>query len=170
VHDAHDLPERADHGVPGLLLRRQLHHDVLLTEAAMAYRDPEAPLADAYRHTARAVNAARAHAAYVGAREAHLRELLRRPWASRVTPNWALPPLAGDANSVPIAHDFAAWLAEQGDDAVAAAVFTGPERARLLEQYVQARARVDAAIEERHGMSWADEAAEARAWEMSGHV
>jgi hypothetical protein len=133
----------------------------------MSYRDPEAPLADAYRHTARSINAARAHASYVGAQEAHLRELLRRPWASRVTPQWALPPLSG-GDTVPIAHDFAAWLGEQGDDAVAAAVFVGSERARLLEQYVQARARVDATIEEQRGRSWADEAAEQAAWERGG--
>lgn len=128
----------------------------------MGHTDPE--LRDAYRETARGVAAAQLRADWLAAREAEIQFLMLRPLTARIAPNWAY---SSSGAELPIGEDFGAWLSMQGDRDVALAIWSDSERRRLIEAYCAARARADAAVEDRR-VDWRAEAAEALAWERAG--
>lgn len=128
----------------------------------MGHTDPE--VLAAYRETAQQVTAEMARNDWLADRQRELQRLMLRPLTARIAPNWAYS-LSGD--DVPIAEDFAAWIATQGDRDVALAMFSAIDRVRLVEAYCAARARADATVRERD-VSWRDEALEVIAWERGG--
>lgn len=128
----------------------------------MGHTEPE--VRDAYRETAQAVAAERTYNDRLAAREAELRVLMLRPLTARVPANWTY---SSSGDDVPIGHDFAAWLAMQGDRDVALAMFSDSERRRLVEAYCAARARADAAVEDRR-VDWRAEALETADWIRGG--
>lgn len=124
----------------------------------------EPALTDAYRETAQSVVAERTRNDWLTAREAELRVLMLRPLAARIAPNWTY---AADGRDVPIGEDFGAWIAMQGDRDVALAIWSDTDRRRLVEAYCAARARADAAVEDRR-VDWRAEALEAANWLRGG--
>lgn len=124
--------------------------------------DPE--LRDAYRETARGVAAAQLRADWLARREDELQLLMLRPLTARIAPNWAY---SSSGDELPIGEDFGAWIAMQGDRDVALCIWSEPDRRRLVEAYCAARARADAAVQDRR-VSWECEALEAAEWERAG--
>lgn len=124
----------------------------------------EPALTDAYRETAQSVVAERTRNDWLTAREAELRVAMLRPLTARIAPNWAY---SSSGDELPIGEDFAAWIAMQGDRDVALAIWSDTDRRRLVEAYCAARARADAAVEDRR-TDWRAEALETADWVRGG--
>lgn len=128
----------------------------------MGHTDPE--LRDAYRETAQAIAAEQRRDSWMTHRAAELRAAMLRPLTARIQPMYAF---SASRDELPVGDDFAAWVAMQGDRDVALSIWSAADRQRLIDQYVEARARADAAVRDCE-TDWRAEALEAAEWTRGG--
>lgn len=117
----------------------------------MGYLDPEAPLAAAYRETARSIRREQNRDAYIDARYGEAIGALAGNPMARTTAYWNVRPVA------PLMADLVAWVNDTADDpdTTLGRALADPMAAKALrESYALARAEAQANEYERNGGSW----------------